>query len=99
MANERAGEFMLRRKEQYWAEKYLTRALDLYQKWGAAVKTRQLLAKYPFVGLTKDEFNGVEVAVHGRRRYSAILDSMQHVSGETLVDGEFKSSMSFTCRS
>ena len=49
IANERAGEYMSSVGDSFWAESYLTRALLLYNEWGANAKTKQMVGKYSFL--------------------------------------------------
>ena len=46
LANELAGEAMLRANERHQASEYLTRAYSLYTEWGAQAKVEQLVAKH-----------------------------------------------------
>jgi hypothetical protein len=46
IANERAGEFMARRGDLFWAQTYMSRAFTLYDEWGAVVKSNQLLRQH-----------------------------------------------------
>lgn len=86
VANERAGDFMFRRNDSYWAEQYLSRSAALYRQWGALVKVEQLQMKYPFLVHSEHQFASPEVTVHGRKRYSHVVDSLRHVSGEMSLE-------------
>lgn len=46
LASERAGLYFLRVEEEKLASKYLSRALILYEEWGAVAKVRQLESGY-----------------------------------------------------
>lgn len=49
LANERAGEFMGDCCDEFWEEFYISKAIALYDEWGAIVKTKAMAKKYSFV--------------------------------------------------
>jgi hypothetical protein len=49
IANERAGEYFHSLDDMFWAETYFSRAVMLYNEWGAVAKTAQLQRKYQFL--------------------------------------------------
>lgn len=49
VANERAGEYFHALGDRFWAETYFSRALMLYNEWGAVAKTSQMKRTYPFL--------------------------------------------------
>jgi predicted ATPase len=46
LGNERAGVYFLEQKDKEWASTYLTRAWEIYARWGARAKVRQMEEKY-----------------------------------------------------
>jgi hypothetical protein len=46
LGNERAGVYFLEQKDKEWATTYLTRAMELYCRWGARAKVQQMEEKF-----------------------------------------------------
>jgi predicted ATPase len=46
LGNERAGVYFLEHNDEEWASTYLTRAWEIYARWGARAKVRQMEEKY-----------------------------------------------------
>lgn len=81
IANELAGEYMLRQDDNYWAEHYMSHALECCEGWGAMAKVRQIKQQKPF---HTDNFdNNISTiyprrrcSIRGRVRYDSSLDSL-----------------------
>jgi predicted ATPase len=67
LANERAGVYFLEQKDEEWASTYLTRAWEIYGRWGARGKVRQMELKYGDL-VTPPASGRVSVALKGRPR-------------------------------
>ena len=48
LANELAGEFFLKKGDDFWPHQYFSRAMELYREWGASAKIEQLKASRTF---------------------------------------------------
>lgn len=80
IGNERAGEYMHAIGDTFWAETYLSRAFRLYDEWGAATKTKQMMDKYSFVFQSDHPSSGSHksVGVSMRKRYSYKPSNERH---------------------
>jgi len=80
IANECAGEHLFRQGDhQGWGDVYLSRAIDLYQEWGATVKVEHLRAKYPSIRSSEDLGTGKtlpSVGIRGKKRFDLTKDSL-----------------------
>jgi predicted ATPase len=71
IGNERAGEYMLSIGDLFWAETFLSRALFLYDEWGATTKTKEMIDQHAFLDNTAHEpLTRSNVHVTMRKRYS-----------------------------
>jgi hypothetical protein len=69
LANEKAGVYFLEQKDEEWASIYLTRAWEIYGRWGARGKVRQMELKYGDYGdLVTPRASGIRVSVAFRGR-------------------------------
>ena len=87
LANELAGRFWLQREQSRVAGLYLGEAINLYRKWGAHAKVRQLEEKYAEL-----PGNAVQQAAVAHEQspesldVAAILKVSQAISGEMVMD-------------
>lgn len=68
LGNERAGVYFLEQEDEEWASTYLTRAWEIYARWGARAKVRQMEEKYG--DLVNPRASGLRVSatIRGRPR-------------------------------
>jgi predicted ATPase len=75
IANELAGLYMLEKKDQFWAQHYLSQACIRYSQWDAHVKVDMIRVKYEFVNF--DEKESARFAIQGKSRFDTTRDSME----------------------
>ena len=77
LANELAAKYYYRRGKEHIAKAYMCEAYNLYQKWGADEKARQLAKKYSYLKQRFDDKQAVShmlniatinIQVHGKRK-------------------------------
>jgi len=87
IANERAGDHMLRCGDSEWAEFYLAQAAALYAEWGATVKVGDLKTKYGFIEerLNASSNGGTDLhssirnlSVLGRSKFNQDIDKIDN---------------------
>ena len=66
--NERAGIFAFEKNDEREAEFYLTRALELYEDWGALGKVAHLKRRYEFLA-SSSRSSRLSSSIKGRSRY------------------------------
>ena len=82
VANELCAKVMLQREDQYWADHYMTQAVERFQEWGAIVKVKQLQQNYQWRDLKKNMHGDPRVGmirssfIRGRVRYDSTVDSL-----------------------
>ena len=77
MGNELAGQFMLRRHDDYWPSHYLSRAAHAYTEWGATVKAAGMVQTYPTVQFSQESLQTSGVFHHGKSQYDSNTDSVK----------------------
>ena len=85
IANELAGKFFLKLKDDYWAEHYLSESCRLYMEWDAVTKVEQMASDYSsHLEASVRETMNLKVhkqnsyVVQGRSRFNAKTDSLIH---------------------
>ncbi|KAL3914204.1 MAG: hypothetical protein SGARI_000247 [Bacillariaceae sp.] len=78
IANELAGLYMLEKKDDYWAEHYLSQACIRYSQWHAHVKVDMICEKYDNVEF--EESDSARFAIQGKNRFDSARDSMERSS-------------------
>jgi predicted ATPase len=68
LGNERAGVYFLEQKDEEWASTYLTRAWEIYARWGARAKVRQMEEKYGDLVNPRASGLRISAAIMGRPR-------------------------------
>ncbi len=103
IANERAGEFWLKRKKTEIAVLYLKKAYRCYLQWGASVKLEQMTTAYP--DLKETSISGVdhkaslnfdqEPDTTGSLEFEPLVKALQAISGEIILEKLLKKLMTY----
>ncbi len=104
IANERAGEFWLKRKNTDIATLYLKKGYRCYQQWGASVKLEQMSETYPDF-LNDDVFQGEllaqdvtidqETVSLDHMNVDTLVKALQAISGEIILESLLEKLMLF----
>jgi histidine kinase len=82
LGNEKAGVYFLEQNDTEWASTYLTRARELYVRWGAVAKVRQIEEKFGDLVLPRSSDVRKSAFIIGRRRLDGL--AIQRESGSQL---------------
>ena len=87
LANERVGSYFLDIMDSHWASHYLTRALELFDAWGASAKVHQLEKTYGNLVHDDAPSQQQDLAVEGRSRQPSIVLVEEELSSPILPMG------------
>jgi PAS domain S-box-containing protein len=86
LAYELAARFHAARGFEAFADLYLRKARDCYQRWGADAKVRQLVELYPRLRESEIDSQGTSGAPIEQLDLATVLKVSQAVSGEMILD-------------
>ena len=92
LANELAGEFSLKNKDEFWAEYYMTKAYTMYETWQARAKTKQLLERHAKLVNLDSAMSEVFVTKRRSRKdeaMSAVSKSSTGENGSSVFSSHF----------
>ena len=80
IANELAGQYMLKHNDEEWARQYFERSCFLYSDWSAKVKVDQMVERYsviirPLESQTDPSRPSLKGSIQGKSRYDGRKDS------------------------
>jgi ribosomal protein S28E/S33 len=78
MANESAALYFFEEGDEDWGMSYMSKALHLYQEWGATGKTEQLREQYEFQA-GGDDHRVINRSIKGRRKYTPSATQMANI--------------------